>query len=103
VHTSKVCKGAHLYNRYLVSKDDHESWGTCTTSTECETVITAVLMVMSGMGPHMIIRNLGWDFGQVLRWVVSKWDFLGCGLVTEIHRGTIRIVTFEEMSSLPIY
>jgi hypothetical protein len=30
------------------------SWGMCTTSTECKTVITAVLTVMSGMDPHMI-------------------------------------------------
>jgi hypothetical protein len=53
-HTSKVCKGARLYNRYLASKDDHASWVTCTTSTEYKTVITVVLMVMSGMDPHMI-------------------------------------------------
>jgi hypothetical protein len=26
----------------------------CTTSAECKTVITTVLMVMSGMDPHMI-------------------------------------------------
>jgi hypothetical protein len=26
----------------------------CTTSAECKTVITVVLMVMSGMDPHMI-------------------------------------------------
>jgi hypothetical protein len=49
-----VCKGAHLYNRYLASKDDHDSWGMCTTFAECKTVIAAVHMVMSGMDPHMI-------------------------------------------------
>jgi hypothetical protein len=49
-----VCKGTHLYNRYLAIKDDRDSWGMCTTSTECKTVITAVLTVMSGMDPHMI-------------------------------------------------
>jgi hypothetical protein len=45
-----------------LSKDNHDSWGTCTTSTECETVITVVLTVMSGMDPHMISGNLGWVF-----------------------------------------
>jgi hypothetical protein len=54
-HTPKVCKGARLYNGYLASKDDHDSWKTCTTSSECKTVITIMLMVMSGMDPHMII------------------------------------------------
>jgi hypothetical protein len=58
-HTPEVCKGAHLYNKYLASKDDHDSWGTCTTSAECKTIITVVLMVMSGMDPHMICGNLG--------------------------------------------
>jgi hypothetical protein len=53
-HTPEVCKGTHLYNRYLAIKDDRDSWGMCTTSTECKTVITAVLTVMSGMDPHMI-------------------------------------------------
>jgi hypothetical protein len=53
-HTPEVCKGTHLYNRYLTIKDDHNSWGMCTTSAECKTVITATLMVMSDMNPHMI-------------------------------------------------
>jgi hypothetical protein len=53
-----------------LSKDNHDSWGTCTTSAECKTVITAVLMVMSGMDPHMFSRNLGWVF------FVKSW--LGC-------------------------
>jgi hypothetical protein len=53
-HTLEVCKGTHLYNGYPATKDDRDSWGTCTTSAECETVITAVLTVMSGMDPHMI-------------------------------------------------
>jgi hypothetical protein len=59
-HTSEVCKGACLYNRYLASKDDHDSWGICTTSANYKTVITAVLTVMSSMDPHMISGNLGW-------------------------------------------
>jgi hypothetical protein len=58
-HTLEVCKGARLYNGYLASKDDHDSWGTCTTSAECKTVITVMLMVMSSMDPHMISENPG--------------------------------------------
>jgi hypothetical protein len=46
--------GTRLYNGYLATEDDHDSWGTCTTSAECKTVITAVHTVMSGMDPHMI-------------------------------------------------
>jgi hypothetical protein len=53
-HTAEVCKGTHLYNWYPAIKDDHDSWGMCTTSAECKTVITVVLTVMSGMDPHMI-------------------------------------------------
>jgi hypothetical protein len=53
-HTPKVCKGTHLYNGYPTIKDDRDSWGLCTTSAECKTVITAVLTVMSGMDAHMI-------------------------------------------------
>jgi hypothetical protein len=53
-HTPEVCKGTHLYNGYLTIKNDCESWGLCTTSAECKTVITVVLTVMSGMDPHVI-------------------------------------------------
>jgi hypothetical protein len=52
--TPDVCKGTRLYNGYLAIKDDRDSWRMCTTSAECKTVITVVLMVMSGMDPHMI-------------------------------------------------
>jgi hypothetical protein len=48
-----VCKGTRLYNGYLAFKDDRDSWGMCTTSTECKTVITVVLTVISGMDPQM--------------------------------------------------
>jgi hypothetical protein len=58
-HNPEVCKRAHLYNGYLASKDDHDSWGMCTTSVECKTVLTVVLTVMNGMDPHMISGNLG--------------------------------------------
>jgi hypothetical protein len=63
-HTPEVCKCAHLYNGYPASKDDHDSWGICTTSAESQTVMTAVLTIKSGIGPHMISGNLGW-FGWV--------------------------------------
>jgi hypothetical protein len=52
-----VCNRTHLYNGYLSIKDDHDAWGTCTTFAECKTVITVVLMVTSGMDPHMISRT----------------------------------------------
>jgi hypothetical protein len=42
----------------------------CTTSIECKSVITIVLMVKSGMDPHMINRYSGW-FGNG-----SFWDSL---------------------------
>jgi hypothetical protein len=53
-HIPEVCKGTRLYNGYLAIKDDRDSWGMCTTSVECKTVITAMLTVMSGIDPHMI-------------------------------------------------
>jgi hypothetical protein len=46
-----------------LSKDDHDSWVTCTTSAECKTDITTVLTVMSGMDPHMISGSLGMGNG----------------------------------------
>jgi hypothetical protein len=49
-----VWKGTRLYNGYPAFKDDRDSWGMCTTSTECKTVITVVLTVMIGMDPQMI-------------------------------------------------
>jgi hypothetical protein len=49
-----------------LSEDNHDSWVTCTTSVECKTVITVVLIVMSSMNPHMISGNLGFGwFGLV--------------------------------------
>jgi hypothetical protein len=73
----------------------------CTTFTECKTVITAVLMVMSGMDPHMISWNLRWVW---LVWLVlSKWVSLGYGSVTVRLRDAIKFVIFEEMSTLLVY
>jgi hypothetical protein len=54
VHTLEVCKGTRLYNVYPAIKDDRDSWGMCTTSSEFKTVITDMLTIMSGMDPHMI-------------------------------------------------
>jgi hypothetical protein len=71
-----------------LSKDNHDSWRTCTTSVECKTVITVMLMVMSDMDPHMISGNLGWVLLS-LGWVVSKWVLLGCGSVTVRLRDAI--------------
>jgi hypothetical protein len=73
VHTPKVCKGAHLYNGYSAIKDDHDSWGMCTTSVECQTVMTVVLTVMSGMDPHMTSGNLGWVWFGWVRPSQSCW------------------------------
>jgi hypothetical protein len=56
-HTPDVCEGTHLYNGYPAIKDHRDSWGTRTIPVECKTVITAFLMIMSGMDPHMISRT----------------------------------------------
>jgi hypothetical protein len=53
VHTPEVCKGTHLYNGYPAISDDRDSWGMCTTSTECKTIIIVALKIMSSMDPHM--------------------------------------------------
>jgi hypothetical protein len=62
-------------------KDNHDSWGTCTTSVECKTVITAVLTVMHRMDPHIISGNLGCIF-------VKSW--LGC-----VEVGFIRLWVYH--------
>jgi hypothetical protein len=49
-----------------VSENNHDSWVMCTTSAEYKTIIIAVLMVMSGMDPHMISGNTGMGNGDVL-------------------------------------
>jgi hypothetical protein len=87
-HTSEVCKVLIGTMSIQVSKDNHDSWRTCTTSAECKTIITAVLTVMSSMDPPMISGNLGWVLLS-LGWVVSKWVLLGCGLVTVSLRDAI--------------
>jgi hypothetical protein len=42
-----------------LTKDNHDSRGTCTTHGVCKNVITVVLTVISGMDPHMISGT--WD------------------------------------------
>jgi hypothetical protein len=58
-----------------LSDDNHDSWVTCTTSAECKIVITDVLMVMSGMDPHMISWNLRWVWFVWFGWLVEV-DFI---------------------------
>jgi hypothetical protein len=81
-----------------LSEDNHDSWVTCTASTECKTVITAVLMVMSGMDPHMIGGNLG--FGWVGLVGLSKWILLACGSVTVRLRDAIEDRTLRRYCDL---
>jgi hypothetical protein len=81
-----------------LSKDNHDSWVTCTASTECKTVITVVLTVMSGMDPHMISGNLG--FGWVGLVGLSKWIILGCGSVMVRLRDAIEVRTLRRYCDL---
>jgi hypothetical protein len=81
-----------------VSKDNHDSWVTCTASAECKTVITAVLTVMSGMDPHMISGNL--VFGWVGLVGLSKWIILGCGSVMVRLRDAIEVRTLRRYCDL---
>jgi hypothetical protein len=85
-------------------KDNHDSWGTCTTYAKCKTIITAALMVISGMDPHMISGNMRWV--MVKSWVglgCVKEGLLGCDSVMVRLRDAIEIVIFEQMSLLPYY
>jgi hypothetical protein len=83
-------------------KDNHNSCGTCTTSAECKTIITAVLTVMSGMDPHMISGNLGWV--MVKSWVgLYQRGFIRLWVYMVRLCDAIKIVIFEEMSLLPYY
>jgi hypothetical protein len=78
-----------------LSEDNHDSWVTCTTSAECKTVITVVLIVMSGMDPQMISGNPG--FGLV---GLSKWILLGCGSVMVRLRDAIEVRTLRRYCDL---
>jgi hypothetical protein len=63
-HTPWKCVRVLIGTKIIhLSKDNHNSWVTCTTSAECKTVITVVFTVMSGMDPHMIGGNTGMGNG----------------------------------------
>jgi hypothetical protein len=67
-HTPQKCVRVLIGTTSIqLSKDNHDSWGTCTTSTECKTVIAAMLTVMSGMDPHMISGT--WDGFRLSFWL----------------------------------
>jgi hypothetical protein len=54
-HTPRKCVRVLVGTMSIwLSKDNHDSWGTCTTSAESKTVMTAVFAVISGTDPHMI-------------------------------------------------
>jgi hypothetical protein len=79
-------------------EDNHDSWVKCTTFAECKTVITALVMVMSGMDPHMISGNTG--FGWVGVVCLSKWILLGCGSVTVRLCDAIEVRTLRRYCDL---
>jgi hypothetical protein len=81
-----------------LSKDNHDSWVTCTASAECKTVIAAVFTVMSGMYPHMISGNPG--FGWVGLVGLLKLILLGCGSVTVRLRDAIEVRTLRRYCDL---
>jgi hypothetical protein len=88
-----VVKSQWVWYKLDETIDNHDSWGTCTTSVECKTIITAALIVMSGMDPHMISGNMGWVFVKSL---------LGCAEVgfIRVWVGTVRLRDVIEASSL---
>jgi hypothetical protein len=62
------------YNGYPAAKDNRDSWGTCTTSAECKTVIIVVLTVMGGIDPHKISQDSSW-FENSLVVRISSWSW----------------------------
>jgi hypothetical protein len=73
-----------------------------TTSTECKTIITAVLTVMSSMDPHKISGT--WDGFWLCLWLgCVEVGLLGCGSVMVRLCDAIEIIIFEEMSLLHYY
>jgi hypothetical protein len=68
-HTWKCVRVLVGTTSIRLSEDNHNSWVTCTTSTECKTVIIAVLTVMSGMDPHMISGSPGFGWFGSVGWV----------------------------------
>jgi hypothetical protein len=78
-----------------LSEDNHNSWVTCIASVECKTVITVVLMVMSGMDPHMISGNPGFGLVGLLKWIL-----LGCGSVAVRLCDAIEVRTLRRCCDL---
>jgi hypothetical protein len=71
-----------------LSEDNHDSWGTCTTSAECKTVITAVLTVMSGMDPGIGLDWFGLAESSMVSPLVKSTLRNGlCGVI-EVHFGS---------------
>jgi hypothetical protein len=62
-HTWKCVRVLVGTTSIRLSKDNHDSLVTCTTSAECKTVITVVLTVMSGVDPNMVSGNHGMGNG----------------------------------------
>jgi hypothetical protein len=102
-HTPQKCIRVLISTTSIwLSKDNHDSWGMCTTSIECKTVITAMLTVKCDMDPHMISET--WDGFWLSFWLGRvEVDLLGCGSIMVRLRGTMKIVIFKEMSLLPYY
>jgi hypothetical protein len=72
-----VCKGACLYSEYPATQDDHDS-GNVYNLYRVSTIILVVLMIMSGMDPHMIRGTLCWEMshGHSLSILISQFPTL---------------------------
>src|ERR1041384_8766836 len=86
-HTPRKCVRVSSVQRHPAIRDNHDSWGMCTTSAECKTVITAVLTVKSGMDPHMI----SWEFGTGWSGRHSGELWSNYGFSYELSQGVWRI------------
>jgi hypothetical protein len=59
LHTPQKCVRVFIGTMSIrLSKDNHDSWGMCTTSVECKTIITVMLTVMSSMGFCQVLVGL---------------------------------------------
>jgi hypothetical protein len=64
-------------------KYNHDSWGICTTSVECRTIMTVMLTFMSGMDAHTIrvtwigmVGMLGWFVSLFFKVKLLQWTLL---------------------------
>jgi hypothetical protein len=99
-HTPQKCVRVLVSTMSIwLSKDNHDSWVTCTTSVECKIVITVVLTVMSSMNPHMISGT--WDGFWLSLWLgCVEVGLLCCGSVAVRLHDAIEVVIVEEMGLL---